>query len=496
MKIFNAFQLREMDLFTIDHEPVKSIDLMERAAAACCSWICTHYSAGGQITVFCGSGNNGGDGLAIARQLSGKEYQVQVYLIPQGDTLSPDCRQNLDLLPKPVVLHRLSKTGNFPDIRMDMLVIDALLGTGISRPAEGNTAEAIQFINNSRTPVVSIDLPSGMHPDLPMKGPVVQATHTLSFTSYKLSMLLPGIGESAGEIHIIPIGIAPETILQTPTLLQMTDRDMLNSIYRKRKPFSNKGDFGHGLIIAGSAGKMGAAVLATRGCLRAGAGLVTCLVPQEGRDILQVAAPEAMCLIRDDQVADNPDLSKYRALGIGPGLGTSPETDQLLDGILARYGHPMVLDADALNLMALHPGLMEKIPGGSLLTPHPGEFGRLFGHTSDAYSRLDLLRQKSRELGVIILLKGRFTQIALPDGTCFFNSTGNPGMATGGSGDCLTGILTGLLCQGYSPADTAILGTWLHGLAGDIAATRFSQEAMLATDLLENLAGAFKSLEN
>lgn len=499
MKIFNTSQIREIDAYSIAHEPISSIDLMERAATACTSWISSRFKAPKPLVFFCGTGNNGGDGLAVARLLAEKNYPVKVHLIKTGKTTSPDCQTNLDRLPAGLLQLGLWPE-NIPVINPDTLVIDALFGTGLKRPPEGPAANVIHLINQSGATILSIDLPSGMFADgISDPHTTVHASHTLSFEFFKLAFLMPGIGELAGEVNILPIRLDREAVARTPTPYQVTDSELIASIHKSRNPFSHKGNYGHDLIIAGSYGKMGAAVFAARACLRSGAGLVTSLVPQQGYEIIQVSIPEAMCLVDAGTTSPEqliPDLEQYSAIAIGPGLGTGERAFKLLRYVLKTHLRPMVIDADALNLISLHQGLLNNIPPGSILTPHLKEFERLFGKTGDAFERLDLLLKKSKEHRVHILLKGRYTQIACPDGRCYFNPTGNPGMATGGTGDTLTGIITGLLGQGYSPEHATIFGAYLHGLAGDLAAAQFSQEGMLASDLIENLGSAFKFLKN
>ncbi|WP_291911149.1 NAD(P)H-hydrate dehydratase [Chitinophaga sp. CB10] len=499
MKIFSAAQIREADAYTIQHEPVSSLDLMERAAAACTAWMEDHFPPAHPICIICGKGNNGGDGLAIARQLLEKGYDANAWLL--GGNASADNLANQERLQQrfPGHIHPLNDIQAFPTLPPDAIIVDALFGTGLHKPIEGWLAGVIHRINDLRTrhTVVAIDMPSGLQADnSSLHTPVVQAHHTLSFETFKLAFMLPENAAFAGEVHVLPIGLHPGYLTHTPARFHLTDAAMIRTIYQPRDPFGHKGTYGHALIIAGSYGKIGAALLASRACLRAGAGLLTTHVPACGYEIIQTGEPAAMCITDQElQYSTNFHLdvqqAKYNAIGIGPGLGTHQQTALALEKLLEAYPLPMVLDADALNIISVYPYLLYKIPKGSLLTPHPKEFERLFGASVNQFDRLDLLSRKSVETGLYILLKGRYSTIACPDGSIYFNPTGNPGMATGGSGDVLTGILTAMLAQGYTPKAAMILGVWLHGYAGDIAAARLSQEAMTANDLISHLGDAF-----
>jgi NAD(P)H-hydrate epimerase len=406
----------------------------------------------------------------------------------------------------PQSIHDVAAIADLPALPPKSIIIDAIFGTGLRSAVEGWMAGLIHQLNDLQTrhTVVAIDLPSGMLADASSTHmPVVHANVTLSFEVYKLASLLPENAERVGQVHILPIGLHADYLTHTPTRFHVTDAHMMRTIYQPRKPFSHKGTYGHALLVAGSYGKMGAAVLSARACLHTGVGLLTCHVPQCGYQIIQVSAPSAMCVTDTQETHsthfhESPPqtrgLQQYKTIGIGPGLGTATATAKSLELLLEQYRHPMVLDADALNIIAAYPFLLTRIPPGSLLTPHPKEFERLFGSSENDFTRLELLSQQAVKLQLYILLKGRYTAMACPDGAIYFNATGNPGMATGGSGDVLTGILTSLLAQGYAPKAAILLGTYLHGLAGDIAAARMSQEAMTAESIIDCLGPAFLQL--
>lgn len=500
MKILSAEQVRQWDEYTIQHEPIASIDLMERAAVKCADWLELNKYYGESFSIFCGKGNNGGDGLAIARLLAEKKYPVTVYILEFGHKGTNDFQINLARLHQhPEVDIRFIQTEeNFHALRKGGIVIDALFGSGLNRGIDGVTAALIDHINSSGCEIIAIDMPSGLFVDHSSAGNIIiKATHTLSFQCYKPALLVAENTDYTGEVHILDIGLHMDFYSSVHSPYELTDDAIIHSIYKLRKSFAHKGNFGHSLLLAGSYGKTGAAVLAARACLRSGTGLLSCHIPKCGYEILQATVPEAM-VITDFNPSfitkvEN-DITKYDAVGIGPGIGTASETKMMLREILDTCRAPLVLDADALNIMASQKDLLKKVPRGSVLTPHPKEFERLFGEKASDFDRIQLAMEKAKELDVVIILKGHHTLITTPDGRGFFNSTGNVGMATAGSGDVLTGILTGLLAQGYSSVEASILGVYLHGLAGDLAAKDFSQEAMIAGDIVNKTGDAFRHI--
>ncbi|MFC0775678.1 NAD(P)H-hydrate dehydratase [Terrimonas alba] len=500
MKLFSAEQIRQWDQYTIQNEPVSSIDLMERATAKCVDWLERNDFVGKPFHIFCGKGNNGGDGLAIARMLAAMQCSVTVYILEFGHKGTNDFQINLARLhQQPEVGIRFIQTEEqFHSINVDEIIIDALFGSGLNRGLEGVTAKLVDHINQSGCKIIAIDIPSGLFTDRSSRGQtIIKADHTLSFQCYKKAFLVAENSEFIGDVHILDIGLHPGFYQSTSSTQEIIDDTSVRSIYKKRNRFSHKGNFGHALMIAGSYGKMGAAVLSSKACLRSGVGLLSCHIPTCGYDIMQTALPEAMVMTDFNSsfiTKLEDDLSKYKAIGIGPGIGTASETRTMIKEVLSAYKKPAVLDADALNNLSADKELLQVLPVDSILTPHPKEFERLFGETSDEFERIDLAMLKAKEFKVVIVLKGHHTLIATPAGKAFFNTTGNAGMATGGSGDVLTGILTGLLAQGYSSEQTAILGVYLHGLAGDMAAERYSMEAMIAGDIVEQVPEAFLHL--
>jgi hydroxyethylthiazole kinase-like uncharacterized protein yjeF len=495
MQIFATEQIRAWDEYTITHEPIDSIDLMERAATACFDWLLQHGYKGRGFSICCGKGNNGGDGLAIARMLSQTNHPVTVYILEFGHKGTDDFQTNLARLHETnAVIRFVSSEATLYPIPEHDLVIDALLGSGLNRPLEGLTAQLVQHINQSGNEIIAIDLPSGLFVDHSSKNNiVVQAQHTLSFQCFKPAFMVPENQQHIGQVHILDIGLHPGYLQTVTSPWQLTNEALIHSLLKPRYNFSHKGDYGHAAIIAGSHGMMGAAVLCAKACLRSGVGKLTCHIPAVGYTIMQVSVPEAMCQAdsAEHYIKSVNGLDKYNVIGIGPGLGRHASHTALLESVFAQHHHPMVIDADALNILSEQPQLIKKIPAGSVLTPHPKEFERLFGKTGNDFDRLQMALQKAGEYGLHIVLKGRYTFIATSDGTGYFNPTGNPGMATGGTGDVLTGIITGLLAQHYSPAHAAIMGVYLHGLAGDLAVALTSQPSLIASDLIEYLGQAF-----
>jgi hydroxyethylthiazole kinase-like uncharacterized protein yjeF len=501
MKIFSAAQIKQWDAFTIANEPVASIDLMETAAAKVVDWIVLGGVEGKSnvqkhFQIFCGKGNNGGDGAAIARMLVKKNYTVTVYILEFGNTGTADFQTNLLQLRECCNdIHFIQTQDQFPLIKEDALVIDALFGIGLNKPLQGISAALVQHINRFKATVIAIDMPSGLSADGPSKNnAVIKATHTLSFQNHKLAFLLPENDSYCGNIHLLDIGLSKKFEEETAAAFEITDVSFMRSIYKPRNKFSHKGNFGHAALICGSYGMMGAAVLSAAACLRSGAGKLSCYIPKQGYDIVQTSVPEAMCIVSGEEyiVAAN-GIEKFDAVGIGPGIGSHTTHCDLLKTVFEKFNKPMLIDADALNIIANDKTLLSSIPAGSILSPHPKEFERVFGKTVNETERLQLALERSKAFHIYIIIKGHYSFISTPEGKGFFNATGNAGMATAGSGDVLSGMLTGLLAQGYQPLEACLLGTYLHGLAGDLAAAAFSEEAMIAGDITAHLGPAFKT---
>jgi NAD(P)H-hydrate epimerase len=503
MKILSIDKIREADLFTIQNEPIAGIDLMERAANACFYWLITNIPNHKKIRVICGTGNNGGDGLAIARLMALKGYSTEVFLVGAPGKLSHDCRINYDRLVEmtSVRCKVIKEKDHLPDFDAgEDIVIDALFGSGLTRPVTGFLAGVIRHINDQRSITISIDVPSGLFCDetvaVSPDTAIIHADHTLTFSPPKLAFFFPENDQYVGNWHVLDIGIMQEFIDNTETRYNYITGPDCKKILKKRNKFSHKGTFGHAYLICGSKGKMGAAVLAAKACLRSGPGLVTVHVPRSGNTILQTEVPEAMLDIDADEeiFSGISDLSAYSSIAIGPGIGMADATRRTLKLLIQNSDIPLILDADAINILGENKTWIPFVPKGSIFTPHPKEFERLVGKSSNNFERNKIQREFSIKHGVYIVLKGANTAITTPEGNCWFNTTGNPGMATGGSGDVLTGILAGIKAQGYSLLETCLLGIYIHGLAGDFAAKELGQEALIAGDIVQHMGNSFLSL--
>lgn len=495
MKILTGEQIRQADMATIANEPVTSLALMERAAEAIAREICDIISEEDRLLFVTGKGNNGGDGLAVARILHNAGFHCSVMMLYPAGELSDDCRFNFERLPGDITVYDWA--GSIPAEPCATVVVDAILGTGLKGPASGETADVIEAVNHFDGPVISIDIPSGM-PTEPSSetGPVVRADITLTIEFPKLSMLLPATGDRCGEIRIVPIDLDPVFMARAESPYRYVTQEFVASMLRGRPKFSHKGTFGHALIISGSAELFGAAILCVGGALRSGCGLVTTHIPRSMATAMYASAPSAMISADDGELfsALPRSLDRYTVCGCGPGLGQSEITATALERLIRAWARPMVLDADALNIIATNAGLRELIPAGSVLTPHPGEFARLVGKWNGEEEKLSKLRDLAVRLDSTVALKGAYTAVCVPDGTVYFNPTGTPGMAKGGSGDVLTGFITGLMARGYTANEAAVIGVWLHGKGGEKAASYYGAESMNSADLPDFIAEACNEL--
>ncbi len=499
MKILSASQIREADHYTIQNESISSSDLMERASKVFVEWFEEkiseeEFSVTG-LKIFCGTGNNGGDGLCIARMLSQSKFSIEVFIL-RTNSPTKDFELNENRLKEitSVKIQSIGHENDFPSIEKNHPVIDALFGSGLNRPIEGLATKLIDHINHSNADVIAVDIPSGLFADKVSSGAMIKARHTLTFELPKFSFMFPTVYEYAGEWETKSIGLSKDFIEKSETKnFYFTDEDA-KEIFKPGKKFDHKGSNGHALIVAGSKGKMGAAFLAAKAAFKTGCGLVTIHVPKGGVDVIHEMLPEAMIQIDENEnfMTSVSAVEKFSSIGIGPGLGEDDQTAKAIQQFNSELTIPLVLDADALNLIAKH---KLSIPKNSILTPHPKEFERLFGKVENDFERNELQRKKAIELQCFIVLKGAHTCTATPEGECYFNSSGNPGMAKAGSGDVLTGMITSLLAQGYSAKDAAVFGVYLHGLAGDFASEIVGTESMMASDIIENIQTAYDYLK-
>lgn len=503
MKIFATNVIKELDAYTIENEPITSIDLMERAAKAIATAIAKRWNTDTRFFVFAGPGNNGGDALAVSRLLAEQGYQIKVFLFNPKIHLNPDCQTNLNRLKLQglVDLQIVEKQFNPVDISNEDVIIDGLFGSGLSAPLSGGFAAVVRYLNATNAPIVSIDIPSGlMGENNTDNNPenIIHAKYTFSLQLPKLAFILPENEDIVGEWKLLDIGLNEEILEDKDTDYYLIEQEDLKGKVKPRSKFAHKGNFGRALLVAGSKGMAGASVLAAKGCLRSGVGYLQIHVPGSNNVIVQTAVPEATTNIDSNENVwtDMPQTKGFHAIGVGPGLGQNSKTESVLLKLIASAEVPMVLDADALNILGNHRDYLDKLPKGSILTPHPKELERLVGSCANSYERLEKARQLATQSQISIVLKGAYSCIITPEGKCLFNTTGNPGMATGGSGDVLMGVILGLLTEGYDATDAAVLGTYVHGLAGDLAARDLGQIALTSASILEYLPQVWKGFED
>lgn len=501
MKIFPSSSIKKLDAYTIEHEPIASIDLMERAAKALTKAITQRWGTETPVTVFAGPGNNGGDALAVARMMAEQGYNIEIFLFNPKGELSPDCQINKELVDmmEDVKFNEISTQFVPPVLTTQHLVIDGLFGSGLNKPLNGGFAAVVKYINASSAMVVSIDIPSGLMCEentFNIKSNIIRADVTFSLQLPKLAFLFAENTEYVGEWDLLDIQLSEEGIENTETNYEMLEAEEIRSLIKPRQQFAHKGNFGRALLIAGSKGMAGASVLSARACMRSGVGLLTVHAPACNNDILQISVPEVMVEQDANETcfAVPTDTDDYQAIGVGPGLGKSEETEAALLEQLEHCQVPVVVDADALNILANHRHTLTHLPKGSILTPHPKELERLVGKCQDSYERLTKACELAHTAKVHIILKGAYSAIITPEGKCYFNPTGNPGMATGGSGDVLTGVILALLAQGYTAEEAAKIGTYIHGLAGDFAQKKFGMIGLIANDIVNCLPTAWRLL--
>ena len=500
MKIFDVQQLAEADKITIRKQRITTELLMERAATLVYDEIHSRLQGAQiQIKLFCGTGNNGGDGLVVGRLLLKQNYNVSIYIVNYSKARSKDFHSNYskikDISTKlPILINRKE---DFPKLSEEDFIIDAIFGIGLNRPLEDWVAELVIHINKSRAFVVSIDMPSGMFADkTPSKNDaVIKADISFTFQAPKLVFFLPQAAEYLGDLKVLNIGLDKEYLDKTQVKAKLVDKQEAITFYVPRKNFSHKGNYGHSLIIGGSYGKIGSISLTAMSALRSGAGLVTIYSPKCGYNILQTVLPEAMVITdkNEDELSGIDFKIEPNVICFGMGAGTSKNTIRAFKELLERTKDPMVIDADGLNILSLHKEFLKLVPENSVLTPHPKELERLIGKWKDDFEKLEKVQEFSNKYKLIVVIKGAHTITVLGD-KLFVNSTGNPGMATAGSGDVLSGVITALISQGYAPMIAAVFGVYLHGKAGDISAEKLSCQGMISSDIAKNIGAAFLDL--
>lgn len=491
-KIIRGADVKHLDQKYIRDKGILSFDLMERAASAFCNWFGGAFDKSLSVALFCGIGNNGGDGLAIARLLFLHGYKIQVYYIGELERSSQDFRLNYEILPDDIPLAELH-VQYVADFQADV-IIDALFGVGINRPLDGNHLELVKWLNTHKAIKISVDLPSGLPSDDILKGDAFQADYTVSFQFPKLSLMFPEHAKYSGQSVAVDIGIPEDYFESFESQYYYVQHTDLMERHRLFHRFSHKGTFGKVMLIGGSYGKMGSIRLSSQAALRTGSGLVFCFVPRCGVDVLQIALPEVMVESADGEWSLSKgglqDLDRFDALGVGPGMGTRPEAKGCLEWILQHFQKAMVLDADAINILAAETHLLSLLGDKVILTPHLIEFERLVGACRDHKERMQKAAEFCRSYGCYLVLKGANTLITTPTGKQFFNSSGNQFMATAGAGDVLTGVLASFLGQGYSLENAAICGVYHHGLAGELAASSKGR-GTIATDIIDRIPETF-----
>lgn len=500
-KVFEAAQIAEIDQYTIEHEPISSLDLMERAAEVWVENFLEKYAFCRRVAIIAGSGNNGGDGFAIARLLREQRIETIVFRLVTGAKMSPGCETNYN--------RYRERGGKICDVKEigDLYlpekgcIVDAIFGTGLNRKVTGLEADVIRKLNTYEGKIISVDVPSGlMGEDNSGNDPetIVHADRTFTFQFPKLAFMLAENYPYVGEWEVLDIGLNEEGIEREKTSWYYLTEEMVASLLPKPKKFAHKGTNGRGLLVAGSYGMMGAAILAAKAAVRSGVGLLYCHVPIAGRNLIHTSVPEALVDMdqSEREFSGVQNIEKYDAVAIGPAIGKGPEMVAGLKKLLTYWRGITILDADALNIIAEHRDLLDLLHEECILTPHFKEFERLAGKCTNDFERLNKLSIFASQYKIHIVLKGAHTVVASPDGNCYFNMSGNPGMAKGGAGDVLTGVLLGLAANGMSPLETALAGVFAHGLSGDLVAREWGERGVCAGLIAEGMGKAWKRLED
>lgn len=500
MKIFSKEQIYAGDKLTAERQNITSTELMERAGTQIFNWMHARMQ-GAQVPihVFCGIGNNGGDGLVLARHLITHGYNVHTYVVNYSDKRSKDFLINYDRIKSTTkkwpTLLKCSE--DFPEIHPNDIIVDAVFGIGLNRPVVDWVKKLFQHFKTTKAFTLSVDIPSGLYTDKAIEDPeaVVYAGFTLSFASPKLVFFLPETAKYTIQWDVLDIGLDPEYLYTTQTEVELIGKHEVLPNYISREKFSHKGQFGHALVVGGSYGKIGAVILAAKGALSAGSGLVSAYVPKCGYVPLQTAFPEAMVItdLDEQKITDLHFDIEPTVIGFGVGAGTDTKTLSAFEAYLKSNTSPLVVDADGINMLAKKKSLLKLLPEFCVLTPHPRELKRLIGSWKNDFEKLEKVKAFSTTYKVIVVIKGANT-ITVFNERFFVNTTGNPGLATAGSGDVLTGIITGLIAQGYHPSTAAIFGVYLHGKAADIAVEDFGYQSLIASHVVDYLGEAFMDL--
>lgn len=497
MKILTASQIKEVDAKTISYNQISSLQLMKQAANAFFEWFTAHYpDKNSSVSVFSGVGNNGGDGLVVARLLHKSGYRVKVFIVEYSQNYSDDCAHNYwRAKAENVPIKKINSLEDVPQHIDTNIIIDAIFGTGLNREITGISRQVIGKINNFTGVIISIDIPSGLSMDKPTSF-AVEATETVTLQIPKLTLYLPDNEIFAGNIHLVNIGLSEKAIDEAETSVYYVTKDEIKKLLKPLKKFTHKGTQGHSLIIGGSIGKMGSVCLASKGALKSGCGLVTAFVPKCGTTVIQSNFPEAMVIedYNDTHITEMDYDIQPNAIGVGVGLSSLPETQDAFHRFLQQNKLPLVIDADGLNILSKNKNWLELLPPKTILTPHPKELSRLIGTWSEDYDKISKVRAFAKKYNLIIVVKGANSLVVDAD-NIYVNSSGTPALATAGSGDVLTGIITGLLAQGYEPLQAAKIGVFLHGLTADITRNTIHPRSFIASDIIENIGNAYFEIE-
>ena len=494
-KLLSCSEIKELDSKTVENKEITSLDLMSDAVLAVEKWILNNYKKNQKFSIICGNGNNGADGILLSCKLMTKNYEVQACYIDEVGSLEFNHQFNYA---KSVGLN-LEKI-DFDNLRLidfSGVIIDCIFGVGLNREITGKHLKLINLVNSLKKKIISIDTPSGISADTYFSSNHIVPDKVLTFHAPKLTFFFSEYLDKIKNVEILDIGLDNSEYKKMEGVGELIDINMIAKMYRPRKKIIHKGDCGHVLLFAGSEGKYGASILCGKSLFRSGAGLLTFLCDEKTKKFIYNSLPEAMTsdIITKDNFSISSEIKKYKVIGIGPGLGTSKQVIEIFKKIISNVHYPIVVDADGLNILSKDKGLFEKLPRESVLTPHIGEFKRFAGNFENSNEKIMLQRRISKKYGLNIVLKGPHTTMTDSKGELYINASGNSGLATAGSGDVLTGIITGLLAQNYTPFNAMIFGVFLHGLSADIAVKKSHINSIIASDVTENLSSAFKALE-
>lgn len=497
MKIFSTQQIRDIDSKTIAYDKISSLQLMKKAAKAFFDWFVNqNYDETKPIAVVCGTGNNGGDGLVVARLLLKSGYRVRVWILEYSEKYAKDCARNIQVAQEEkILIHKIISEKDIPDFSNSALIIDAIFGTGLTREIEGFPRTCIQRMNESEKPIISIDVPSGMFLDKKTTF-AVQASETVTLEIPKLALFLPENHQFAGNVSLVPIGLNKKAISETGTNQFYIEKEDIKKIIKPLSKFAHKGTFGHALIIGGSLGKSGSVCLASKAALKSGCGLVTAYIPQCGKQVIESNLPEAMFIVdnSENHISNITFELKPDAIGVGVGLGKHPETKETFYHFLQKNTFPLVVDADGINLLSENKDWLKLLPPQTILTPHPKELSRLIGDWNDDFEKIEKTKTLSAKYRLIVVIKGAYTMTVSGE-QLYLNSSGTPALATAGSGDVLTGMITSLLAQGYLPIEAVRAAIYLHGSTADITRQKIHPRSFIASDIIENIGNAYFEME-